>query len=104
MNTGLYYFTVSFAFDAITVAHTLFQMLLVATGNTYGLHIANPFTAGGNNSGDIQYLVTASVLVTMTASNTAFVQANISNGAKTVNLDGSGGGVIITFFSGHRVA
>jgi hypothetical protein len=102
--TGLYYFTVSFAFDNITSAHTLFQMILVTTGHTYGLQIGNPFAAGGNNSGDIQYFANTSVLVPMTSGDTASARANIANGAKTVNLDGTGAGAFATYFSGFRVA
>lgn len=93
--TGRYQFNLTFSIIGVGVAHTTIICQLVTTLNSYILVYGNPFLMSASNT---IFTQTGSCIVPMTATNTAFLQINVFNGALTVGLNGGLGNTAMSGF------
>lgn len=100
--TGTYQFNVTIYFNLLTSSHTLTQCYLYNDTNVAVQNIlsyCNPFVCGNGT----QFVVKGSGILDLTASDQVSVLAQVSGGAKTVEIYGAAT-VQQTSFSGFRVA
>ncbi len=98
--TGLYHFDICVEMGSLTVLMTLINVNLVTTAKTYIFGSNSPGVCKTANN-TCQY--TGSMLISMTATDTAQVQVIIVNGAgNTASVDGNAT-FPLTFFSGYLV-
>lgn len=98
--TGKYLFCINVTLANLGVAHTEAFINLVTTTNTYQLSTINSATARELVSGNTTLTLTASLVVAMTATNTAKIQAVVSGSTKTVTVVSAN----FTTFSGLLMA
>ncbi len=92
--TGRYMLNATVVISNMTSSHTTGQMNIITSNRTYKMWI-NPWAAS-NGSGISTF--TNSVLVDMDASDTAYIQLNVSGGTKVITIEAVGNG---TVFSGY---
>jgi hypothetical protein len=92
--TGKYFLSMTTSYSNLGVAHTTSNTIIVTTGNSFTTFVVNGFAISVSGA----FILNGSILVTMTAGDTATVTAMTSGGTKTVNLLGGVGGCL---FSGY---
>jgi len=100
--TGKYCFGVHFQFTNVAAGMTIGYCQLITTLATYNLFFLNPGTMrAANNILTIQN----SIIVPMTATNTASLNIAFLNGAKAVTIQGATAAASRTpFFSGYMIS
>lgn len=87
--TGVYMLGCSIYIDTIAITNNVMVIDIVTTGQTYSTY-CNPFYEQAV-TGPGPLVKTQSVLTSMSAGNTAFVQVTVSGGTKTVNVKAGSG-------------
>lgn len=96
--TGRYLFGLTCTVSNLSSGHNEGKVFIVTTPRTYTGNWVNPFVVSTAGAGI--YTFTTSVLVSLTASQTAQFQVQVSNSTKTVNVAGG----IFTYAYGYLVA
>jgi len=99
---GTYFLCCAVGFNAVGAAHTLSNLNMVTTSNTYQGPNYRCSTVADTGGGLIYNLVVQAV---MTAGDTARVQWSVSGGTKTININATGGGAGVrnTYFQGFLI-
>lgn len=87
--TGKYLFVCNLLLSGFGAAHNDCFMEVVTTGQNYVLVATNPFVV--QEATFAQYLMGGSVVVSMSATNTAYIGIAVGNGTKTVGIFSNGG-------------
>lgn len=87
--TGIYRISASVALTQLGTNHVLGSLLLnTSGGGSYVLGYCNPFAEAEKLTGDNRLLIGGTVLVQMSASDTAYISIQVDNGTKTVDIIG----------------
>lgn len=92
-DTGIYLFSGLIGLDGILGAHTYGYATLVTSNRDYYFFSANPGVAAGANTVYIPF----SLYVDMDATDTAYLNVRVYNGARVVDV------TLYTFFGGSRI-
>lgn len=85
--TGRYLFSWTIGLADIGAGHTDASYSLVTSGRTYQLWHGNP--AALRSVTDNRLVISGSIIVSMQATNTAVLKANVANSTKTVDVNGN---------------
>lgn len=97
--TGKYQFNISAEFLGLTSVHNQCYLALITTARTYNISYANPYALGFTSGSDVYFdTFDCSLLVDMTASDTAIFKIYLAGNSKTVDIVLFG-----THFSGYLV-
>jgi hypothetical protein len=83
--TGKYFFSVGIFTAQLAAAHTVSQLYIVATGDTYRFDQCDPGAIA--SSGTLTFL--GSAIIPMTAADTCVAQLRIAGGTKVVDITGN---------------
>jgi hypothetical protein len=98
LEPGKYIFQVCVTLSGVTSSHTLGELKIVTTGNSFMMSHCNP-----NNVRDVSGIMTmtGTCTVYMAYAETAHVTCQLSNGSKVVDMNGS---LVNSYFTGYKLS